>query len=353
MDVDLTAEQRLLQRTAREVFTEIWSPAAARSALDGAALPHLQRRLAEVGFLGMLHEGGETLDLCLVAEQAGRVVLPSPLISAAARAVTVLRDCGGTDRTMATLTSITDGSARVAVVEGDLTMTGGTVSGRCHVALDAQGSTLLLTRVRRGEVDLLLAIPSDAPGVTITAGVPIDATRRLARVTLAGVTPEVLAEGPGVSAGWDRAAQIATVVLAAEGLGTTSRCVELGVEYAKNRHAFGRTIGSFQAIKHSLVDIWVAEEMLRSLVWLAAWTADADPAALALCAAAAKSTAADTVERAAETLIQVQGGIGFTWEHDAHLLWRRAKVDRLLLGDAASARDAVARLALAQPAAAA
>jgi alkylation response protein AidB-like acyl-CoA dehydrogenase len=122
--------------------------------------------------------------------------------------------------------------------------------------------------------------------------------------------------------------------------------VQLGVAYAKDRQAFGRPIGSYQAVKHMLVDAWVGVEQLRSLVWWAAWAADAAPGELPLAASAAKAGAASVFEQAAGTLIQVHGGIGFTWEHDAHLFWRRAKVDRLLLGDEAEHLDAVARLAV-------
>jgi alkylation response protein AidB-like acyl-CoA dehydrogenase len=139
---------------------------------------------------------------------------------------------------------------------------------------------------------------------------------------------------------------VAAVVMAAEDLGGADRCVQLGVAYAQQREAFGRAIGSYQAIKHMLVDAWVGVDQLRSLVWWAAWAADASPAELPLAASAAKAYAAEAFERAAGTLIQVHGGIGFTWEHDAHLFWRRAKVDRLLLGDEAEHLDAVARLAV-------
>jgi alkylation response protein AidB-like acyl-CoA dehydrogenase len=122
--------------------------------------------------------------------------------------------------------------------------------------------------------------------------------------------------------------------------------VQLGVAYAKERSAFGRPIGSYQAVKHMLVDAWVGVDQLRSLVWWAAWAADNAPDEFPLAASAAKAYAAHVFERAAETVIQVHGGIGFTWEHDAHLYWRRAKVDRLLLGNEAEHLDAVARLAV-------
>jgi alkylation response protein AidB-like acyl-CoA dehydrogenase len=140
---------------------------------------------------------------------------------------------------------------------------------------------------------------------------------------------------------------VAGVVLAAEDLGAADRAVAMAVAYAKERQAFGRAIGSYQAVKHMLVDAWVGVDQLRSLVWWAAWAADEAPAEFPLAAAAARAHAAEVLERAAETCVQVHGGTGYTWEHDAQLYWRRAKVDRLLLGDAAEHLDAVARLALA------
>jgi alkylation response protein AidB-like acyl-CoA dehydrogenase len=155
----------------------------------------------------------------------------------------------------------------------------------------------------------------------------------------------VLAEDAGEL--WARARQVGAVVMAAEDLGAADRAVQLGVAYAKDRQAFGRPIGSYQAVKHMLVDAWVGVDQLRSLVWWAAWAADAAPDELPLAASSAKALAARVLEQAAETLIQVHGGIGFTWEHDAHLYWRRAKVDRLLLGDEAEHLDTVARLAVA------
>jgi alkylation response protein AidB-like acyl-CoA dehydrogenase len=178
---------------------------------------------------------------------------------------------------------------------------------------------------------------------SITERAPIDATRGLADVTLDD--PTVVNDD--AVARWEHALHVGQIVLAAEGLGTASKALEVALDYAKQRVAFGRQIGSYQAIKHSLVDAFVGVEQLRSLVWWAAWTADESLHELPLAAAAAKGTAAVVLDSTAETLVQVHGGIGFTWEHDAHLYWRRAKVDRFLLGDDVEAFDTVARLAIA------
>jgi alkylation response protein AidB-like acyl-CoA dehydrogenase len=176
----------------------------------------------------------------------------------------------------------------------------------------------------------------------ITVGEPIDPTRGLASVRL--TSQQVLRENAGAL--WERARLVAAVIMAAEDLGAADAAVAIAADYARSRQTFGRAIGSYQAVKHRLVDVWAGVEQLRSLVWWAAWTADAAPDDLPLAASAVKAYSARVLEEAAEALIHVHGGIGFTWEHDAHVYWRRAKVDRLLLGDEAEYLDRVADLAL-------
>ncbi|MGY1618905.1 acyl-CoA dehydrogenase family protein [Geodermatophilus sp. SYSU D00691] len=321
MNFDLDTDQRDAAAAAREFFTEQASPGAARDALEGGAVRPGHKALAEIGFLGITvpeaagGAGRGLLDLAVVAEQAG-AVLAGPSLVTAARAGVLLAD----EPELAA--RLADGSTAFAVVDGSAP------------AIDAVGATAFLAL----DGDDLVLGEGEA-----TAGRPIDATRGLATVRL--TSRRVLRPGAGEL--WTRARHAGAVVLAAEDLGAADRAVALGVAYAKEREAFGRPIGSYQSVKHMLVDAWVGVETLRSLVWWAAWAADAAPGELPLAASAAKAQAAGALERAAETLIQVHGGIGFTWEHDAHLFWRRAKVDRLLLGDEAEHLDAVARLAVA------
>lgn len=326
MNFDLSDDQRAAAAGARDFFTGSVPLSAARSALEGEGLPAPGRKaLADIGFLGITvpesagGAGGSVLDLAVVAEQAG-AVLAGPSLVTAARAAVLLE--GAPDLAA----QLADGSAAIAVLDGPVTGSA--------PSLDAADATLFLGLdggalvVGEGEV---------------TPGRPMDATRGLASVRMTSRC--VLAEDAGDL--WARARQVGAVVMAAEDLGAADRAVLMGVEYAQQRQAFGRVIGSYQAVKHMLVDAWVGVDQLRSLVWWAAWAADSSPAELPLAAAAAKAYAAEVAERATETVVQVHGGIGFTWEHDAHLYWRRAKVDRLLLGDAAEHLDAVARLAVA------
>jgi len=332
MNFDLDDEQRDLAAAARDFFTDSAGPAHARAALDAApdvgpdadrptaSVPPGREELVKSGFATITIPeasgggGGSLLDLAVVAEQAGRL-LAGPSLATYARAAELLAE--EPER----LAALADGTLAVAVVDGSAPV------------LDALGADMFLTM----REDRIVC----GPGV-VTRRDPIDATRGLADVAVVADAASV----PGGPERWSRAERIGRVILAAEGLGAADRALQIGVEYAKQRHAFGRAIGSYQAVKHMLVDVYVEVEQLRSLVWWASWAADNAPDELPLASAAAKAAAATTLEHAAETLIQVHGGIGYTWEHDAHLYWRRAKVDRFLLGDDVAAFDEVARIAM-------
>jgi alkylation response protein AidB-like acyl-CoA dehydrogenase len=321
VNFELDDDQRAAAAGARDFFTGSASPADARAALEGGPVTPGHEALAGIGFLGITvpedagGAGRGVLDLAVVAEQAG-AVLAGPSLVTAARAAVLLADHPDL------LAALADGSTAFAVLDGPGPAIGA-AGADTFLALEEGALVLGTGEVRTGD--------------------PMDATRGLGSVRL--TERRVLAED--AAARWSRARDVAAVVLAAEDLGAAGRAVQLGVEYAKVRTAFGRPIGSYQAVKHALVDAWVGVEQLRSLVWWAAWAADTSPGELPLAAAAAKAFAAETLERAAETCVQVHGGIGFTWEHDAHLYWRRAKVDRLLLGDEAEHLDTVAELVLA------
>lgn len=325
MNFDLDDDQRDLAAAAADFLATATSPAAARLVLDDPAQAPGPGREGWVrsGFATITVPeaagggGGTLLDLAVVAEQAGRV-LAGPSLVTYARAAVLLGDDAPR------LAALADGSAAYAVLDD------------AAPTLDAASADTFLWSTGEG----LQCGPGE-----VEVRAPKDPTRGLGRVTPGAGSPVVVAGD--VRERWERAWQVGRVVLAAEGLGAASRALETAVAYARERHAFGRAIGSYQAIKHSLVDVYAEVENLRSLVWWAAWAADHGPDELPLAAAAAKAAAASALRRASETSIQVHGGIGFTWEHDAHLYWRRAHVDRYLLGDDVAAYDEVARLALA------
>jgi alkylation response protein AidB-like acyl-CoA dehydrogenase len=325
MNFDLDDTQREFARSAAEFYADQNSVALARTALeDGASPAPGLKSLTELGFYGITvpeSAGGiglALLDLAVVAEQAGRF-LAAPSLVTAARAAVLL---DGDDERLAALA---DGSTAYTVVDGPLTGSAPAIDARTASAfLGLDGDALIIG------------------SGTVTGGKPLDATRGLGSVRLDD--GEVLLSN--ASSRWQQARQVGAIVLAAESLGAAARAVEIGVDYAKTRETFGRAIGSYQAVKHPLVDAYVGVEQLRSLVWWAAWTADNEPTELPLASSVVAAYSARVLEQAATTLIQVHGGIGFTWEHDAHLYWRRAQVDRLLLGDEIEHLDRVADIAL-------
>jgi alkylation response protein AidB-like acyl-CoA dehydrogenase len=217
--------------------------------------------------------------------------------------------------------------------------------------LDGAGAGLVLVVAGTGDGPALFAVPAGAPGLTTTALETLDLTRREARLSFTDV-PAELASDPG-QAGWlPRVRALAALAVAAGSLGGIRRCLEMATGYAKERTAFGRTIGSFQAVKHMCADMLVDLECTRAAVEHAAKVAgqadeagppgEAAAAALPAACSVAKAYASDAFARAAVTLIQVHGGLGFTWEHDAHLFYRRAFSDEQLFGDAAAHRAQLA-----------
>jgi alkylation response protein AidB-like acyl-CoA dehydrogenase len=323
VNFDLDDEQRAFAAMARDFFANQGTLACARRLLDdgGSPLPG-HKPLADLGFYGIIApelaggSGRQLIDLAVVAEEAGRFLSAPSLVNAARAAVLLATD---TPR----LQTLVDGSVAFAVVDG-ATPTINALTAEQFLALE--GSSLIVGSGRTG------------PASTI------DPTRGLAPVQL-GDTSVVSQDAEDL---WQRARLAGTVILAAEDLGAAAQLLDMTVAYVKIRTAFGRAVGSYQAVKHAMAELYGDIEQLRSLVWWAAWAADAAPAELPLAASAAAACAARTLDRAAETAIHVHGGIGFTWEHDAHLYWRRAKIDRLLLGDEATHLDFVAELALNQ-----
>jgi alkylation response protein AidB-like acyl-CoA dehydrogenase len=193
-----------------------------------------------------------------------------------------------------------------------------------------------------------VAIEADAPGVSIQALTRYDATRSLGHVSLRDAPATVLdnASAESLAAAW----HLAQTLIAAESLGSVETALDVSVAYAKERHTFGRAIGSYQAVKHSLTEVLRQLENGRSLLYYAGWARRGAPGEFALAASSARSVAGRALDHAARTMISVHGGIGATWEHDAPLYFRRAQLSRRLLGGTAGASDRVAGELLAQAA---
>jgi alkylation response protein AidB-like acyl-CoA dehydrogenase len=319
--------------------------------------------------------GAGAAEAVIALEELGAVLLPSPFLPTLLGTVAVLAGGRAAERI---LPAVAAGQQRLALAGAELpstglastglastglASTGGEVSatadgdggwrltGQVPCVLDGAGASLILVVASTGEGPALFAVPAGAPGLTAVALETLDLTRREARLSFDAV-PAELASDPAQAAWLTRVRALAALAVAAGSLGGIRRCLEMATGYAKERTAFGRTIGSFQAVKHMCADMLVDLECTRAAVEHAAKVADqagesgppgeAAAAALPAACSVAKAYASDAVVRAATTLIQVHGGLGFTWEHDAHLFYRRAFSDEQLFGDAAAHRAQLA-----------
>ncbi len=368
MDFSCTPEHELLRRTARAVANAL-SPASHVRAMMADArgtTDVVWGELARLGWQGLVfpvEHGGAGLgmeELAIVCEEMGRVVLPGPFLSTVVAGLAILHGADVEQRTrwlpaigegklVATLAVLeTSASWDLADVQLAARPEGGdfVLSGTKLFVPDAQAAELLVC-VARSSADgtlTLVAIERGTAGVTVRPLASVDATRKLFAVTLADVrvpARNVLARdgGPGLAVALDRA----RVALAAEMCGGAERVLELTVEYAKVRRQFGQPIGSFQAIQHQCADMMVAVECAKIAVLYAAWAAANEAPDTASAAAMAKATASEAYRHVTARAIQVHGGIGFTWEHDLHLYYRRALASDVMFGDAAWNRERIAQ----------
>ncbi|HEY2809049.1 MAG TPA: acyl-CoA dehydrogenase family protein [Steroidobacteraceae bacterium] len=370
-------EQRAIREAARSFLAGYTGSGGLRSAL---ALPGgydrqlWQQMAGELGWAGLAipeRFGGAGLgwvELCILQEEQGRQLTASPYFSTVALAAPLVRATGSETQCEELLGRIAAGGTQIACAvtgtEGHAGVDGVTVQlrpagaggfvleGTGDFVIHADSADLLLVLARapgsRGGQGLSAAvIAADAAGVTISPHVMLDLTRPMSRVSLAGVavTREALL-GAEASAGAaiQHGLQRAQIALAAEALGGAERVLEMTVEYVKQREQFGRPVGSFQAIKHRLADMMVQVEAARSASWYAACVADEQEGELAEAAAIAKSYCCDAFYDCAATAIQLHGGIGFTWEHDAHLYFKRARASATLLGTPAWQREQLVRV---------
>jgi alkylation response protein AidB-like acyl-CoA dehydrogenase len=375
MNFALDDEQQRLRDTARAFLATHSSSAAVRAAMttERGFDPALWRRLgAELGWPAVIvpeEHGGLGLgqiELMVLMEAMGAALLCAPFFSTVCLAANALV-VGGTPAQQAEwLPGIAAGDTTATVAHAEpegrwdadglqatARVDGGDVvlSGRKSFVVDGHTADLLLIAARApGSRDRegvqLFVVPASTPGVRRRVLATMDQTRRLAEITLDDVrVPKAAALGDG-AAGWDTLAttlDLATVALAAEQVGGAERCLDLAVAYAGERQQFGRPIGSFQAIKHKCADMLVRVEAARSATYYAACTAAERSPELPVAASLAKAYCSDTYFQCAADSLQVHGGVGFTWEYDVHLYFKRAKSSESLLGDATHHRERVAR----------
>ncbi|WP_393916106.1 acyl-CoA dehydrogenase family protein [Halostreptopolyspora alba] len=367
MSLEITAEQEALRETSRRFLSEATPLSRVREvmATDTVFDTELWTRMAtELGALGLAvpeELGGAGLgypEVSYLAEEAGRALAPGALLATAGLAVPALM--AGNERARARLLPrIVDGAAVGAVAwldpGADWSSTspptraardghGWTLTGDTSPVLDGAVADVLLVLAEHPQGPTVFSVEPDQAGVTRTPLPGLDQTRGLARVELDGAAAEpVSAPGAG-RAMVTTALDHANVVLASEMVGGAQACLDMSVEYAKEREQFGRPIGAFQAVKHKCAEVLVEVEGARSMTRYAAWCASHNTAELPTASAIAKATAAEAYFRAAAENVQIHGGIGFTWEHDAHLYFKRAKTSQMLFGDTGAYRRHVADL---------
>jgi alkylation response protein AidB-like acyl-CoA dehydrogenase len=372
MSMTFSAEQDELRRSVRGFLEQKSPPADVRRLMEtdeGYDAAVWQQMAEQLGLQGMAvpeEYGGSGfgfVELVAVLEEMGRALLCAPYFSSVVLAATALIESGDDAAQKDLLPGIADGStiatlawvetptrwdAETVTTRATQTAAGGyTLDGTKTLVVDGHIASLLLVVAEAADGPSLFAVEAAAPGVTRRRLESLDMTRKLASVELSG-TPGRLVAAEGNATGIvERTVRLAAVALAAEQVGAAQKCLEMSVDYAKLRVQFGRPIGSFQAIKHKCADMLLEVESARSAAYYAAWAAaDASPE-LAVVAPLAKAYCSEAFATTAAETIQIHGGIGFTWEHDAHLYYRRAKSSEQFLGSPAEHRDELARRLLA------
>jgi alkylation response protein AidB-like acyl-CoA dehydrogenase len=354
------AEVRRLMETSQGYDAAVWAQMGSQLGLQALAIPE------DYGGAGFSY-----VELVLVLEEMGRSLLCAPYLSTVALGANALLTSGDEQAKLDLLPSIAAGEAvaTLALTEDsghwDLEAvttqaaasggSGWTLDGHKSYVTDGHVADLILVAARAPGGLSLFVVDGDAPGLTRNPLPTMDQTRKLARLELAGTPARLVGAEGQARAGLVRCLDLAAVALAAEQVGGAQRCLDMSVEYAKARVQFGRPIGSFQAIKHKCADLLLEVESARSAAYYAGWVAavalgspeaagaeEASGDELPVVASLAKAYCSDAYFHAAAESIQIHGGIGFSWEHDAHLYLKRAKSSQLLLGDPTYHRELLA-----------
>jgi alkylation response protein AidB-like acyl-CoA dehydrogenase len=357
MDFGLSEEQELLQETVRGFADNECPPTRLRELFDAGDGddPGLWRSMAEMGLTGLLvpeslgGAGMEVLDLALVMEVLGGAALPGPLLAHSLASLAVVEG-GGAEQKQAWLPRLADGSAvgTVALCEESsawepetwrCSVSGDTVSGRKHYVPHADRADLLVVGVEGGE---LVLVERATSGVKIERVEGIDRTRPVCRIELDGAPCQRLTPGPAVAC---RVRDAGLALLAADAFGAATRLIDMVVEYANTREQFGMTIGQFQAVKHQIARLGTEVEPTRALFWFAAYAIDHLPEEAERAVALAKSHIADRAMHTARMAVELHGGLGFTWDCDVQLWFKRCMFDRAFLGTPEALRERCAALA--------
>ena len=340
-------EVRRLMDTEDGYDPAVWSQMADQLGLQSLTIPE------EFGGSGFTY-----VELLVVLEEMGAALLCAPFFSSVVLAANALLTSGDDEAKKSYLPGIASGEtiATLAITEDngkwdfggiELAATkkgdGWVLDGHKMFVIDGHVANLIIVAARTAAGVTLFAVQGDAPGLTRTSLPTMDQTRKQARLEFSGTPATLIGTDGGAEAGLSKTLDLAAVALAAEQVGGAQHVLDASVEYAKTRIQFGRPIGSFQAIKHKCADMLLEVESAKSAAYYAAWAAAEDSDELPVVASLAKSYCSEAYFHSAAENIQIHGGIGFTWEHPAHLYFKRAKSSELLFGDPSYHRELLAQ----------
>lgn len=373
MNFGFTEDQEALREATRKFLDNECPTTFVRKMMadDTAHSTELWKKIAQLGWLGIMvpedfgGAGGSFLDLVVILEETGKSLLPGPFFATALLGTTAILAGGSDVQKSALLPKIAEGTHVVTLALAEksgrydaagVTLAAQakgndfTLSGEKMFVPDAHVADQIIVAARTGgsgeDGITLFLVDAKAPGVTITQLKTVDMTRRQCHVAFQDVAvarAQVLGE---VGKGWSvlrRVLDQAMAGLSAEMVGTGQKALDMAVSYAKERVQFGKPIGSFQAVKHKCVDMMVQVENARSLTYYAAWTVDENTEEARQAVPMAKAYCSDMCKTVSSEAIQVHGGIGFTWEHDMHLFYRRGLASEAAFGSAPTHREVVAR----------
>jgi alkylation response protein AidB-like acyl-CoA dehydrogenase len=354
MEFGLSESQEILKDSARRFFAGECPMEEVRRLMetDTAYDEKLWAKLAEQGYTGIIFPeqfGGVGLgkvELILLMEEAGRALLPGPFFSTVPLAGAVINAVASPEHKKKYLEPICEGKARSTVafleagaswnvVDLKISATGSKLTGEKLFVSDAAVANFILVAAKDG----IYAVDAKAAGMTITPMAGMDMTRKIYAIKFKD-TP---AEKIGATTNLSKALDIATAALVGEMVGGMQRTLDVTVEYAKMRKQFGKPIGMFQAVQHHCADMYLETESSRSAAYYAAWTLEENTPEASVAVSIAKVYASDAGRTVGNRGIQVHGGMGFTWENDVHLFYRRAKASETAFGDSIFHRERIAQ----------
>ena len=346
MNFDFSEDQKFLKDQARKFLSEQCTMTEVREVLnddDVAYHKALWNSVVEMGWTGTAipeEYGGlglGMLELCVIAEEMGRVLAPVPFSSTVYAFAEALKLAGSDGQKSSVLPKVVSGEVigTLAVSEGpgapdynklSTTFDGSSLSGTKIPVIDGDIATHAVVAAREGDGMSLVLVDLTASGVARTSVKTLDPTRSHAEITFTNAPAERLGSAGDGADALDTLLDRVAVLLAFEQIGGAARAVEMGTDYAKERYAFGRPIGGNQAIKHKLAEAWVKNQVARSNAYYGAWALSTDAPELSEAAATSRVAANEAFWFASKENIQTHGGMGFTWEVDCHLFYRRAKL---------------------------